>query len=705
MRTRLQQLLSPRSIVIIGASSDPNKITGRPLRNLLRDGYAGEIHLVNPNRDEIQGIPCRPDVESLPYPPELGVVGVPAARASAAIASLGRKGVKVAIVWSSGFGEVGPAGKVLEDELMRTARRYGVRVCGPNTLGLTNAFDRMPLTFSQYADAPLEAGPVAFVSQSGAFGTAVAAAARSRGIGLGYFVSTGNQPDITVASVMDAVLDDPRIRVVVAYMEGVRDGMAVVAAAKKAMRLGKPLVIVKVGRHAAGARAAISHTGALAGDDEVFDSVLRQHGAIRADNETHALDLVSALVSCRPSRSNGGVGLITVSGGAGVMMADLAEGMGLDVPVLDGSTQSLLRDLLHEFAAVSNPVDTTGQSIEDVTVLAKALEMVLQDSAVAVGVLWIQLLHGKGEQLADLLLACSRNATKPFVVCWLNAPPAPVKRLRAAGVCVLDTTLAGIQAAAAIVELGHAYRRFAAGGASAVPHAFPAPPEPATTLRHYAEHVASMAAAELLERHGLTLARTRLARTADEAAAAASGLGFPVAIKIESPDLPHKTEVKGVHLGLLDAEAVRRSFEAVLDAARTYRPEARVEGVLVQAMEPEATELVLGLRRDLAFGPVVMVGLGGVLIEVLRDVVFATPPISADDAMQLIGRLRSQRVLDGVRGRPSVDRRRLAQAVCALSALATSEPSIVELDLNPVFCGQKQVVAVDWLLVRDRHGH
>jgi acetyltransferase len=693
----LRALLCPESLVIVGASADPNKVNGRPIRNLLRDGYAGRVYLVNPKYSDIMGFPCFPDVASLPEVPELGVVGVAAEGASEVVAALGRKGVKTAIVWSAGFAEMGAAGRDLEDKLTATARAHGMRLCGPNTLGLTNAFARMPLTFSQYADTPLQPGPVAFVSQSGAFGTAVATAARSRGIGLGYFVSTGNQADISVATVIDAVLDDSRIAVVVAYLEGLRDGHEFVLAARKAMALGKPLVVVKVGRHAAGSRAANSHTGSLAGDDAVFDSVMRQHGVLRADNEAHALDLTAALINCSVAEADG-VGLITVSGGAGAMMADMAEELGLSVPVLGSDTQSRLAGLLRGFASTGNPVDVTGQSIEDVTILSRSLDLLMEDPTVAICVMWVQLLHGKAEQLANLLIDCKRKTTKPFVLCWLNSPAATVRRLREAGICVADSTLGGIQAAAGLIEYGRARKRLASR--ETVSAAAPRAPRRSITAT---ENVASMVAARLLADGGLTVAAARLATSAEAAADAALGLGFPVAVKIESADLPHKTEAGGVCLNLADAGAVKQAYSRVLAAAKAYKPSARIDGVLVQAMEPAATELVLGLHRDPAFGPVLMVGLGGIFIEALKDVVFAVPPVSLADAHAMIGRLRCQTVLDGIRGQRPVDRESLARALCALSDLALRHPEIVELDLNPVFGSSGRTVAVDWLMVRDAH--
>ena len=693
----LRALLNPKSLVIVGASADPNKVNGRPIRNLLRDGYAGKVYLVNPKYSDIMGFPCFPDVASLPEVPELGVVGVAAEGASEVVAALGKKGVKIAIVWSSGFGEMGAMGRQLEEALVQTARAYGMRICGPNTLGLTNAFERMPLTFSQYADTPLAPGPVAFVSQSGAFGTAVATAARDRGIGLGYFVSTGNQPDISVATVIDAVLDDPRIAVVVAYLEGIGDGREFVAAAQKAMALGKPLVVVKVGRHSAGSRAAISHTGSLAGNDAVFDSVMRQHGVLRADNETHALDLIAALTSC-PVPHGDGVGLITVSGGAGAMMADSAEELGLSVPVLTPGTQGRLGALLRGFASTGNPVDVTGQSIEDVTILSRSLDIVMEDPQVAVCVIWVQLLHGKAELLADLLIACKRRATKPFILCWLNSPAQTVKRLRQAGVCVADSTLGGVQSAAGLVEFGRARQRCASRQSSPV-----SPPQRARLPVAATENVSSIEAGLLLTRNGLSAAPALMATSIDEAARAAEVLGFPVAVKIESADIPHKTEAGGVVLNLADRHAVEQAYARVIDAAKAYKPGAKIDGVLVQAMQTAATELVLGLQRDPAFGPVVMMGLGGIFIEALKDVVFATPPISLQDAHHMISRLRCQTVLNGIRGHAAVDRESLANAICALSDLALAHPEIVELDLNPVFVAPGRTVAVDWLMVRDLH--
>src|SRR5688500_9142521 len=312
MTGSLSPLLRPRSIAIVGASADFRKINGRPLKFLLDKQYAGAIHPVNPKYDRIAGLTCYPDAAAIPGDVDLAIVAVPAALVPAAIEDLGRKGVPAAVVFSSGFGELGAAGARLESELKDRARAAGIRVCGPNCLGVVNAFDRVMASFGQYADGPTPPGPVAFVTQSGAFGTAIAALARRRDLGLGYFVNTGNEVDVTFAEVMHEVLSDARIRVGSGYIEGFRDGAELVRVAEQALALGKPLVLTKVGRTASGARAAISHTGSLAGEDRVFAGIARQFGIVRARNEEHMLDLVEVFTFCDAPAGNG-IGIVTQS--------------------------------------------------------------------------------------------------------------------------------------------------------------------------------------------------------------------------------------------------------------------------------------------------------------------------------------------------------------------------------------------------------
>lgn len=686
----LTPLLSPRAIAIVGASSEFGKINGRPLGFLLKSGYAGALYPVNPKYEHIGGLRCYPAVAAIGAPVDLAIIAVPAALVLAALADLKLARVPAAVIFSSGFGEMGEAGRAREAEVKAAARDAGVRLCGPNCLGLINAFDRVIATFSQYADGPTAPGPVGFVTQSGAFGTAIAALARSRGLGLGYFVNTGNEADLSFAEIMDAVLDDPRIRVGAGYLEGVKDGAALVALADKARCAGKPLVLTKVGRTDAGARAAASHTGSLAGADAVFDGVMRQHGVIRARNEEQMLDIVEVLAYCAPPAGRG-LGIVTQSGGAAVLMADRAQELGLDVPSLSADTQAALRKAIPGFGTANNPVDVTGQFVANPGLLRDAVLATLADAAVHVGIVWIQLMEAHVETLAALFAEIKARASKPFVVCWVAAPERALQLLHAQGIAVLRGAEPAVDAVAALADHAGTQRkdRRATANGPAI-----------DTGRLRPGVMSSLEAAGLLKSFGIPLADGRLGSTADEAAAAADHIGYPVALKIESPDIAHKTEADAVRLNLPTAQAVREAFKTVVANARRHDPHAVISGALVQPMAGGDTEMVVGLQNDPVFGPVLMLGLGGIFVEVLRDVVFARAPVTPVQAMEMLDHLQGRRLLDGVRGRPPVDRAAVAALAAAVSRLgAALGPRLAELDLNPVRCGPDGAVAVDWLLV------
>ncbi len=692
----LQALLSPRSIAILGASADLSKINGRTLRFLLDKGYQGRIFPVNPKYADIAGLRCYPDIAALPEAPDLAVIAVPAAQVLVAVRALAQRGGRAAVIFSSGFAEMGEAGRALELEVTATARAAGLRLCGPNCLGLINAFDQVIATFGQFAEGPTPPGPVAFVTQSGAFGTAIAALARRRALGLGYFVNTGNECDVDFVQVMRAVLDDERIRVGAGYLEGVRDGAGLRALAEQALALGKPLALTKVGRTAAGAKAAASHTGALAGADAVFDGVMRGLGIARARNEEHMLDIVEVLAACTLPAGRG-IGIITQSGGAGVLMADRAEETGLQVAELTAQTRDALMKVIPGFGTTINPVDVTGQFVADPELLYDSVRIVMDDPHVHIGIVWLQLMDAHIERLFEIFNKINRIVNKPWVICWVAAPDAAVAQLRAAGLAVLRGAEPAVDAVAALARYAEARRHWLSDQPARKALQLPKPTLPAATGA-----VASIAGQALLQSFGVTTAAARLATTADEAVAAATVLGYPVVLKIESPDILHKTEAKGVALNLADAAAVRGAFASLHANAKQYKADARIIGVLVQAMAKGDVELVIGLKRDATFGPVVMVGLGGVLIEVFRDVVFRAAPVTETEALRMLGELKSCVMLDGVRGKPPVDRTVIARMISAVSRFgAAAGPRLVELDLNPVFAGPQGAIAVDWLMVLD----
>ena len=692
----LQALLAPRSIAVLGASSDLGKLNGRVLKYLCDKGYAGRIFPINPKYTNIGDLPCYADVAALPEAVDLAVIALPARQVAGAIRECGRARISTAIVFSSGFSETGAEGRLLETELVRAAREAGVRMLGPNNLGLINAFERVLATFSQYANGETPAGPIGFVTQSGAFGTAIAALARRRGLGLGYFVNTGNEADISLAEVMAEVIADERIRVGAGYIEGFKDGPGLIALAEAALAMGKPLVLTKVGRSSAGARAAASHTGSLAGADAVFDGITRQYGLVRARNEEHMLDLAEVMANCAlPAGS--GIGMITQSGGAGVLMADRAEDLGLNVPTLAEATQARLRPVIPGFGATGNPVDVTAQFLANPSILRESVIAVLEDPGVHIAIVWLQLMESSVDMLVDIFEQIKAQAKKPFVVCWVAAPEAALVALRARGIPVLRGAEPAIDAIAGLIRYAEARRNWLANAGERAALKLAAPAFAAAR-----GPLSSVEGARLLAQAGVGLAPHALAQSADAAVAAADRLGYPVALKIESPDILHKTEAGGVRLSIANADAVRSAYAALEASARAYKPDARIEGVLVQAMSKGDVEFVIGLQRDPVFGTVIMAGLGGVLIEVLKDVAFRKAPVCESEALRMLDELRGGAVLDGLRGQPPVHRARLAQLISAVSCFgAAAGERLRELDLNPVLLSREDAVAVDWLMVLD----
>ncbi|MDS1136879.1 acetate--CoA ligase family protein [Nitratireductor indicus] len=690
-RKTIIRLLNPKSIAVIGASSDFGKVNGRPLKHLIEKGYAGRILPVNPKYEEIAGLVCYPSVEALPEAADLAIIALPAAHVCDCVEKLGRKGIRTAVIFSSGFGEMGDEGKALEKRLAETAKAARVILLGPNCLGFVNAFDNVYATFSQYADGETGAGPIAFVTQSGAFGTAIAALVRQRGLGLGYFLNTGNQADLSFAELMMAIVEDPRIKVAAGYLEGITDGDALVRLARKCQELGKPLILTKVGRMSSGARAAASHTGALAVSDAVFDAVVRQYGVLRARNEEQMLDMLE--VFCQPRRACGsGLGIATQSGGAGVMMADRAEEVGLTVPELGAATQARLAAVMPAFGAAGNPVDVTGQFVARPELLTESVVSLLDDPDIDVAIVWLQLMTAHVEPLLGIFREIQQRTVKPFLVCWVAAPDAAIKGLRAADIPVYTAGERAVEAAAALARYGM-QRKTSEDAVS--PSGSPACP--GTTGSGMQPTVE---ASSWLREAGIPMAHARLAESEDHAVALWRDSARPVALKIESPDIPHKTEIDGVILNIDDEAGIRSGYRTLIERARAAMPDARLSGVLVQEMAEGHVELVIGVQRDPVFGMIVMVGFGGILVEVLKDVTFRRAPFDRSEAYSMLDDLRMSRILDGVRGKPAVDREAISLLLSRLSHWAAAmEPRLSELDLNPVLVGEAGPSVVDCVMI------
>ena len=685
----LSHLLAPRSVAVLGASGDPTRIGGRPIAYMLARGYAGRILPVNPNRAEVQGLRAFPAVADLPERPDVAIVAVAADRAVQAVRDLAQAGVKGAIVLSAGFAETGPQGAAAQAAMAEVAAAHGMRLLGPNCLGLFNArIGFFPIFSASFETGWPLPGRIGIASQSGAYGTHLFAAARDRGMGTPVCVTTGNEADVTVGDVIGWLAADPDTDVIAAYAEGIRRADAFVAALAAARAARKPVVMMKVGRSALGRLAAQSHTASVAGDDAVTDAVLAEFGVARARSTEELLD-IAHLATRRIYPVRATLGVLTISGGVGVLISDAAEAQGVAMPPMPAAAQAALRRLV-PFAAPANPVDCTGQAFNDLSLVGQFAEALAGAGGYAAVLAFFSAIGGAPSLAPGLraqLSATRRRHPGGLWVLSVLAPPEVVQGYEADGFTVFaDPT----RAVAAIAAMG----RF--GAAFAAPPPAPPPSVPAIALPAATPDEA--AAKRQLAQAGIAIGAERACASAEEAAAAAVSLGFPVVLKILSPDILHKTEIGGVLTGLRSAEAVRQGHATLLERARAAAPRARIAGVLVAAQH-SGVECLMGVVRDPVFGPVAAFGLGGVFVEVLRDVALRRCPFGEDVAEAMIRSLRGSALLLGARGAPPCDIAALARMLARLSVFAHQAGAALRaVELNPVFARPDGAVAADAVL-------
>ena len=693
-QTGLDALFNPRSVAIIGASEDPIRIGGRPLRYLKESGFQGEVWPVNPRRERVQGLEARPNIGEVPGPIDVAVVAVTAAKALETIEACAEHGVGAAVVFTSGFAETDAAGAARQRRMGEIARSSGMRILGPNCLGVYNAatgfFATFTTTLDVYRPGP---GPVAIVSQSGAYGSHLGLLARRRRIEVGLWVTTGNECDVTVPECIAWMAARPEIEVVAAYAEGMRDGNALLASLDTARARGKRVFFTKTGRSEAGAEAARSHTAVLAGADAVFDAMLVQAGIVRTDSTEEMLDAAYA-ASFGALPSNRRVGLMTISGGAGVMMADEAVRQGLEVAPMPDAAQSRLKEML-SFCTPRNPVDITAQVFNAPHLVGAFLDAMLDEGdygAVVVFFTFVASVEFMAKPILDAIAgARERHPDRPILMAMVGSDEA-IAPYEALNVPVFEDPVRAVRTVSALARAREGLARGTGTGANTATH----PPGVSYTGGRLDEHEALA----LLESWGIPVVDARVAGSAEEAARAARAIGTPVAMKILSPDIGHKTEAGGVALGVAPENA-EEEHDALVARARAHNASAQVRGTLVAPMV-SGVQCILGMRRDPVFGPVVMVGSGGVLAELIDDVAFRKAPIGRAEATRMILELRGARVLEGIRGHPRCDFDALADAVAALSRFSAAHAEVVEsVDVNPfvVLPEGEGGVALDALIV------
>jgi acetyltransferase len=694
---------NPRSIAIVGASKNPDKPGGRPLAALQNRGYAGKIFPINPRYRELAGLECHPTILDVPDDVDMAIISVAAEAVLEVVGQCARKGVKAVVIFSAGFSEVGAEGERLQQEIGEIARQGNMRLLGPNSLGLINLANSVTASFAHVVNLePASPRTLGFVTQSGAFGALVYFEATQLGVGFSSFTSVGNEADTEFADVVAHLLDDPETALIGGYLEGAKDGEKLRRAAEKALRVEKPILIIKVGRTPAGARAASSHTASLAGDDQVYDAFFRQMGIVRVETIS---DLTSFAILHRSGRSFRGkrVGIISGSGGHGVMMADKCESLGLSVPEITGATREKLSGYLPSFGSGRNPVDLTAQGARDSSMLGNCVRAVAGDENIDIVMAHAFFRDHDGIARAEELIEIYHSTSKPIVIMTHAHHISPmstqcVGMLKEAGIPILPDGLQAAQAVAKLAWYQERAQRISSGRRAPEPTEAPAREEVARLLRD-ADPLSEFECKRILEHCGIPVTREELTASADEAVRLARELGYPLALKVQSGQILHKSDAGGVALDLGSEADVRRAYEEVLSNAQRVAPQAEIRGVLVQGMVKGGVEVILGSMRDPVFGPVVMFGLGGIFVEALGDVSFRIAPLSRSDAEDMIEEIKGHRVLRGIRGREPADLDAIANALLSVSRLVIDHrDAIDELDINPLVVFPRGAKAVDALI-------
>lgn len=680
---RFHRLFHPRSIAIIGASENLNSIGGQPIKHLCAHGYAGRVYPVNPKYDEIAGLRCYPNVAALPAVPDVAVIAVAASMAERLLDELGRVGIPFAIVFSSGFAEMGVDGHVAQKRLQAKAQAVGITLIGPNCQGLMNISDGIRLGFGAPYALDYKAGRVSLTSQSGAFGNALLMALDAEGVGLRHYISTGNEADTTSLDCIDYFLEDPETRVVAGYVEGFRDAYRLREIGDKALHHDKPLVLWKVGNTAIGAKAASSHTANLAGASTYYEAAFRQYGIIGVSDIGDMADCVRALQTGRRPSGNG-VAVLSISGGAGIVMADRCIELGLALRQFSERTIERLSPLLPQFASLANPLDLTAEVVDSPDSLAAALSVILEDPAVDMLAICLAALSGDAATvIAHEIAAAAEASDVPVLVAWNateDAARSAYPILHHAGVPVYASPVRCARGFGALWTFAAAAsERAALNGVSRTIQIGQAPTSEPETLNEFRSK-------QLLADFGLTATREAMTQTPEEAVSKAREIGYPVVLKILSANLLHKSDAGGVRVGLNSDDAVREAFRTLAAIPDKLDAGIQFDGVLVQEMVTGGVEVILGAVNDASFGPVIMFGAGGIYAEVFEDVAFGLAPLSRRDAEMLVSKTRISQILTGARGQPEADISALVDSILRLSDLTIHESErFAEIDINPLF--------------------
>jgi len=687
MNETLNALLAPKSIAVVGASNDFSRIGGMLLKYLLKFGYRGKIYPVNPKYEDIDGIKCYSSIGNLPERIDTALIALAAKLVPDSLRECAQRGIKTAIVYSAGFAETGGEGRRKQEELREIIRQGEMKVCGPNCIGIVNFTEDIAMSFSGFLEADrLVSGNVGFVSESGALGGSIVNRAQDRNIGFSYFISTGNEADLDLTDFMAFLIDDPNTQVIMAYVEGIRDTRKFAKVAKRALELGKPIVVLKVGETEGGKRVAATHTGSLAGSDAVYSAVFKQYGVIRVEEYDDLIETAMLFSKSKLPKGNR-VGILTGTGGGAIILADKIAKNGLGLPALSQFTREQLSQKVESFATVGNPMDLTGQLYSQPEMFKGVIQLFSQDENIDVVAVAISMVPGeRARARAHYIIDAAKTVDKPFVSWWAagNLSESAFGLLDESKVSLFKSPERCIKAVKSAVTYSQARERFLLKDKEPPPP--PIDSDKADTIFSTSEQTMTEHEAKLLlALYGIPITREEVATSATQAAQIAEKIGYPVALKVNSPQITHKSEAGGIRLNLTSKSALIKAYPELLANCQKYAPKAKIEGVLVQEMAKEGVEVIIGVSRDPQFGLVLMFGLGGIFVEILRDVSMRLVPITRRDAEEMVREIKGYQILTGARGKPRADIEAIIDLLLKVSNLASDwGDSISELDLNPV---------------------
>lgn len=707
MKDNIDVIFNPKSIAIIGASNNVAKSGGRPLKYLLEQSYKGRIYPVNPKNDIVQGLKCYPNINSIEEDIDLVIIGVPAEQVLKELNNCARKGVKAAVIFTSGFGEMGEDGKKLQDELSRFSKDTGLRILGPNCLGVINFKEKATATFTTaLEDKRLVEGSVFFGSQSGAFGAHIFAMARNAGIGFNYWVTTGNEADIQLNECIKFAATDESTRVICCYLEDVRDGNKFKESIDLCISNEKPVVLLKVGQTSAGSKAAASHTGALAGNSEVYRAFFKQKGIIEASTVDELLDF--AAISALEKKPKGNrVCIITSSGGAGVLLADKCEDLGLKLAELTQDTKTKLSKVLPEFGSLNNPVDVTGQVIPYPELFGESIRLCIEDPGVDVVVVFLGLFDSIGKQVVEALTEINRVNNKPLVVTWVAGPNDAIEALRKESILVFPEPVRCIKAVNAVVKYYDSIKNIKKGIKKSKPKSNARKKEIKDWLiqliKKKKRYLSEYESRKVLQAYDIPVVEGDLGHDLMETLEIANKIGYPVVLKVDSAEILHKSDVGGVILNIKNDEELREGYNRIIENIHTKLGCFQsINGVLVEKMERFEVETIIGLKMDKIFGPSIAFGLGGIFVEIFKDIALRVAPLSRYDVEVMISSIKGCKVLQGARGKEKCDIESIVNVLLKFSDLAYDMKEIIsELDINPLLvCKEGMgVKAADALIV------